>query len=293
MRSIQRLRIALLPAALLLASSCSGPTQQAAPVASPTAATPAPFAGELGMGIGYLQTRANDLVDAVGDLLTAVEGQNLALAQRAYYDARAPYEEIEIVARGFPDIHRNIDARAYEFTAGELDPDFRGFHRIEIFLFGRRRTQPALKYAKYLLEDVEELQAALAERDRFEPEDSFAGMIDRCADIATRTITSEEETWSDQTLLVIKHAWIGIHSQYRPFGPKVRAKNAQLAERVDRSYRQAMELIAADFPMGQAAGAPYTLVDLQKRRAIADASMKLRMYIEAAQKTLGLDLPMD
>lgn len=289
MRVSLKLHAAAVTAAALLSASCQSTTQQAAPVAPAAKAVVAPFSGEVGMGVAYLQTKADELVTNVGELLEAIEAQNLALSQRAYFDARAPYEEIEVAAKVFPELHKRIDARAHHFRTGELDPDFRGFHRIETFLFSRQRTQPALKYAKYLLEDVEELQAALMDRDSFDAATTFDGMIDRCAELATSTITSEEEIWSDQTLLVIKHGWIGIHSQYRPFGSKVRAENAQLAERVDRAYRKAMELIATAFPMGQTAGGPYSLVDRDQRRAIADASMRLRLYLEGAKKTLGLE----
>lgn len=289
MRPMPRLRTRAPFLVAVLLAGCSSATKESAPVEPAGPAALAPFAGELGMGVSYLETRAADLVDAAEALLAAIEGQNLALAQRAYYDARAPYEEIEVLARCFPELHRDIDGRAYEFRAGELDPEFRGFHRIEVFLFARQRTTPALPYAARLLEDVEELQHVLTDRGRFDAATSFDAMIDRCAELATRTISGEEETWSDQSLLVIKHAWTGIHSQYRPFGPQVRERNAQLAERIDRTYRQAMELIAADFPKGQTAGGPFSLVDRTERREIADASMKLRMFLEAAAKTLELE----
>ncbi len=291
MRSSLWIRPTLLPVALLLAASCASSTKEAAPAtpAAPVVATP--FAGEVGMGISYLQTRAADLVDATEALLQAVESRNLAESQRAYYAARAPYEEIEVVSRAFPELHRAIDARAHDFVDGELSPEFRGFHRIEIFLFARGKTQPALKYAKFLLDDVEELQAVLADRGRFNASQSFQAMVDRCTEISTKTITGEEETWSDQSLLVIKHGWTGVHSQYRHFATKVRAENVQLGERLDRSYRKALELIAAEFPQGQTHASPYTLISRDKRRGIADASVKLRMYLAEAQQALGLGQP--
>ena len=259
MRSVQPLQRLALPVILTLVASCQQQTKEAAP-AQPTPVVASPFAGEVGMGVAYLQTQAEKLVTATWDLMQSIEAQNLAAAQDAYYDARAPYEEIEVVARAFPELHRAIDARAYEFEEGELSDDFGGFHRIEIYLFAREKTEPALPYAKKLIDDVEELQAALADRGRFDAAMTFDAMIDRCTEISTKTITGEEEPWSDQSLLAIRHGWMGVHSQYRHFAMKVRAENVQLAERIDRTYRKALELIAEDFPQGQTAGAPFSLV---------------------------------
>ncbi|MEO0661485.1 MAG: EfeM/EfeO family lipoprotein, partial [Planctomycetota bacterium] len=282
--------IALLPVAGLLLTGCNvvtggrsaaSDTQEAAPV-SPGAESfaLAPFAGEVGMGVSYLQTRVADLKEAVDALVLAIESENLDAAKRAYYEARAPYEEIQVMAPVFPELDLSIDGRASDFDGGELSDEFRGFHRIESFLFARENTKSAIPYALELVEDVDELQMIFADRGLFDAETTFEALVVRCDELASRTITSEEETWSDQTLLVIKHAWTGIHSQYRHFGRDLREKDVVLAERLDRVYRQAMELIAADFPMGQTEGGPYTLVDRAKRRRIADASIKLRLHIQ-------------
>ena len=291
MRTINRLPIAILQAsaALLLGLSagCASTTQEAAP-SPPASVLVSPFAGEIGLGVSYLQTRAGDLVDAVEGMILALESRNLDGAKRAYFEARAPYEEIEVIASAFPELHRDIDARVHEFRTGELDPDFKGFHRIEIFLFSREKTNPALAYAKELLESVEELEAVLADRGLFDASMEFDAMIDRCSEIASKTITSEEEMWSDQSLVVVRHGWIGIHSVYRHFGGKVRAVDPKLAERIDRTYRQAIELIRNDFPIGQITGAPFSIIDRRKRRAIADASLKLRAQLVRAQIALDL-----
>ncbi len=293
MRTNHRLPNAFLrcSAALLLGlsvSCASSKTQEAAPSAPATPVIATPFAGEVGMGISYLQTRSADLVDAVEGMILSLENRDLEGAKRAYIEARAPYEEIEIVARAFPQLHQDIDARAYEFPTGELDPEFRGFHRIEIFLFSRERVTPAMPYAKRLLEDVEELEMVLADRRLFNATMEFNAMIDRCSEIASKTITSEEEMWSDQSLTVIRHSWIGIHSLYRHFGGDVRKKDVKLAERIDRAYRQCIELIRSDFPIGQTQGAPFSIIDRRKRREIADASLKLRALLVQAQVALEL-----
>lgn len=280
-------RLVALGATVALLAACSSSTKEAAPVSTPSVYA-SPYASELGMGISYLQTRAAELVEATQQLVDACEARSLEQAQAAYFEARAPYEEIQVVAPAFPELDRRIDARTEEFPSGELDAEFRGFHRIEIFLFSREKTQPALKYAKELLEDVEALQAALDDRSRYGASMSFEAMIDRCSEVASSMITSAEEPWSNQSLIAIRHAWIGIHSQYRHYSGRVRAEDTQLAERLNRAYRQGLELIAKDFPIGSTVGTPYSLIDFRKRREIADASIRLRGYLVKAQEALDL-----
>ncbi|MEM9379658.1 MAG: EfeM/EfeO family lipoprotein [Planctomycetota bacterium] len=288
MRSTLPSRLVLALSAAALASGCLSSTKESAP-AGPTMPIDAmPFASEVGQGVSYLRERSDDLLSAVENLIAAIEIGDLASCKNAYFEARAPYEEIEVLARAFPDLHRSIDARAYEFETGELDPDFRGFHRIEIFLFAREKPALALQYAQQLLTDVQALRTALDDRTRYTAPMAFDAMIGRCMEIATKTVSSEEEMWSDQSLIVVRHAWIGIHSQYRFYGGKVRAKDVKLAERLDRSYRKAVELIAAEFPLGQTQGSPFSIIDRVQRRQIADASLKLRRYLIQAQETLDL-----
>ena len=240
MRSPLSSRLVLALTTLDLATGCLASTKESAPAGPTGPVDSMPFASEVGQGVSYLSERSDDLGEAVERLVAAVEIGDLASCKNAYYDARAPYEEIEVLARAFPDLHLAIDGRSYEFPNGELDTDFRGFHRIEIFLFAREKPALALPYAQQLLEDVQSLRTALDDRTRYSAPMTFDAMIDRCMEIATKTVSSEEEMWSAQSLIVVRHAWIGVHSQYRYFGAKVRAKDVKLAERLDRSYRKAV-----------------------------------------------------
>lgn len=65
----------------------------------------------------------------------------------------------------------------------------------------------------------------------------------RCADIqiltdlgvalaaaGSKKISSEEETYSDLSILIFYHNFKGIESQYAPFAPLVRAANASAAQ---------------------------------------------------------------
>jgi len=275
------------PVLALLALACSS-TKEAAPPPPPTAA-PAPFAAALSLGLADLNERSGDLVEGVDKLVGAIQARDLSAAKAAYVRARAPYEEIEVLRADFPELHIAIDGRPADFAGGGLDPEFGGFHAVELALFAREDLDAALPYATALQADVESLCEQL--RSPYTPDAGtvFATMIERTGEIAWKTITSEEETWSDATLTVVRHSWIGVHTVYRHFAAELRDKDGVLAEQLDRAYRRALEVIARDFPVGEVQGTPYNIVDRAKRRKIVDASLTFRARLVDAARALGLD----
>ncbi len=271
-----------------LAAACQSTTMDAQPVATPAAVIRQPFSSAVTSGVAVAIERCDELILRIEDLLVALDSGTLEGTWHAYAAARAPYEEIQVLAAAFPELDLAIDGRSSEFEAGEFDPGFRGFHRIEIFLFARKRMGAAMPYARQLLEDAQELRAVLDDRGRFSASETFDGMQRRCMDVATRMVSSEEEMWSNQTLLVIHHAWIGCYEQYKYFAGAVRSEDALLAERIDRAYRKAIEEVAGEFSSEGVEGSPFTLIDMAQRRQIADSSLKLRGYLIQASKALEL-----
>ena len=271
-----------------LAAACQSATMDSQPVATPAAVVRQPFSGAVTSGTSVALERCDDFILRVEELIVALDTGTLEGTWHAYAAARAPYEEIQVLAAAFPELDLAIDGRSSEFEAGEFDPGFRGFHRIEIFLFARQRMGAAMPYARQLLEDARALRVVLEERGRFSAAETFAGMERRCMDVATRMVSSEEEMWSNQSLLVIHHAWIGCYEQYKYFAGAVRTEDALLAERIDRAYRKAIEEVAGEFSSAGVEGSPFTLIDMGQRRQIADSSLKLRGYLIEARKALGL-----
>ncbi|MEZ6017275.1 MAG: EfeM/EfeO family lipoprotein [Planctomycetota bacterium] len=277
----------ILASTVLLVAAACGATQEAAPP-PPVAAAPAPFAYALNLGVADLAERSQDLVLAVENLLAKLENHDLAAAKVAYIEARAPYEEIEVLRASFPELHLAIDGRPSDFPGGEVDPDFGGFHAIELALWAREDHKSALPFALALYDDVQSLRGLLRGPLDLDAATTFATMATRTGEVASRTITSEEETWSEATLTVIRHNWIGVHSVYRHFAGAVRDRDGVVAEQLDRAYRRALEVIARDFPVGEVAGTPFALVDREKRRKIADASLAFRARLLDAARTIGV-----
>ncbi|MCH2162938.1 MAG: EfeM/EfeO family lipoprotein [Phycisphaerales bacterium] len=240
-------------------------------------------------GVGYFSKRCNDQIALCRKLENAIASGDLQAAQQAYIDARPPYEEIETLAYAFEDTDRDIDARPYAFEAGETDDDFRGFHKIEAMLFGYKNLDDALPYAKRLSRSIAQLQKQLGELDRFDAEGQFGGMYALTNEVAAKKISSEEEAWSDQTLLIFKHNWIGAYSQFQPFAPLVARSNPQKAAAVKIAFDEAMETLKPHFKKGVIAATPYTKVGMTERRTMADASNRMRDAIANASVVIGVD----
>lgn len=240
-------------------------------------------------GVAYFSDRCDTQAGLCRKLEAAIASGDLAAAQQAYIEARPPYEEIETLAYAFEEVDADIDARPYAFDAGETDLEFRGFHKIEVLLFGRDDLASAAPYAARLSKSVQQLKAQLGERDRFDAAGQFGGMYALTNEVAAKKISSEEEAWSDQTLLIFKHNWIGALSQYEPFDKMVARSDPNASRAVREAYAGAMETLKPHFRPGVVAATPYTKVSVADRRRMADASNRLRDAVAGASVVIGVD----
>ena len=240
-------------------------------------------------GIAYFRRRCEEQLPLLTPMQTAIRARDLDLARRAYVEARPPYEEIETLAASFEEVDADIDARPYAFDGGEDDPEFRGFHRAEVLLFAHNDLDAAAPFVDGLVESVRTLQRQLGERGRFSAAGQFGGMYALTNEVSAKKISSEEETWSDQSLLIFRHNWIGVYSQYKPFDALVRARNPETSEAVNAAHRDAMGLLTDHFRPGSAAGTPYSRIGIPERRAMASASLQYRDAITAAAEALGIE----
>lgn len=248
------------------------------------------FAAEVDAGLAYFQRRAADQLPLVQALRDAIAGGDLELAKSAYVAARPPYEEIEVLAASFPDTDEAIDARPYAFDEGESSPDFKGFHRVEILLYREGDLATALPATQELIASVETLQRDLTIRDNFSAGGQFDGVIALSNEVASKKVSSEEETWSDQSMLIFKHNWIGIWSQYEPFAPDVSAIDPSVATAVETAYQETVGLAEAAFGPGSVAAMPYSDVPVETRGQIVASSYALRDALIAAREALGLSV---
>lgn len=251
-------------------------------------ATAESFTAEVGTGLDVFRRLAEEQIGLFEALLAAVETGDAAAAKAAYVAARPPYEEIEVLAASFPETDAAIDARPYAIDGGETSPDYVSIHRVEALLYRDDDLTAALPFARGLVASGRRLRADLDQRDAFSATQSFAGMIGLADEIASKKISSEEETWSDQSLLIFAHNWRGIQSQYDPFAPAVAAADATVAEEVAAAIEAAQATLAGYSPAADGAYPPYSAVPMRERGAIVEASYRLRDALAAAQVALGL-----
>ena len=168
------------------------------------------------------------------------------------------------------------------------DPDFKGFHKVEGLIFRDEDLDAARPVAQELEGSLEELVRDLATRENFSAKKTFEGLQALANEIGAKKISSEEETWSDRSLLIFRYNLVGIDSQFRPFAAALAAKNAAAADGVARAYRQAAAAVDAVYG-GEPGGRPYSSVRVAERRAVVQGAYAYRDALAKAAETLGLD----
>jgi iron uptake system component EfeO len=246
------------------------------------------YAEPVSAGLQYFKQQAKRQLPLAENLLREIRTKDLERAKTAYIDSRPPYEQIEVLAICFEQTDKDVDARPYAFDLGETDPEFRGFHRIEALLFRDGETEAAVPYAEQLIKSLTTLLTDLDQRQNFDAKKHFEGMIALANEVGAKKISSEEETWSDQSLLIFNENWRGINSQFQPFAPLLMTKNGAIVDEMKAAYQNALASIAEYFRPNQVAAAPYSSVGAQKRGEITRATYRLRDGLLKAQEALQL-----
>lgn len=243
------------------------------------------YSQQVETGLQYFRQRANKQLSLVEDLLATLKSGDLEAAKAAYVEARPPYEEIEVFAASFEQEDSDIDARPYSFAAGEMSSDFVGFHRVERYIYRNGDLEAAIPYAEGLKDSVRSLIDKLNDPSNFNASLNFDGMVTLATEVPAKKISSEEETWSGQSLLIYKHNWIGIYSQYKPFASLL---DKEIANRVDAAYQNCMKTIEPFFSENSVAATPYSQVSTEQRGEIVRASYQFRQALIEARDALGL-----
>jgi iron uptake system component EfeO len=247
-----------------------------------------PFGAQVDRGLEYFRRRADQQLPLAENLVEALRFGDLEWTMGAYVNARPPYEEIETLAASFEQTDSDIDARPYSFDAGEKSEDFKGFHRIEALIYRDVDLAAALPYAEGLVESVKTLRQDLGVRENFDSKSQFEGMVALATEVASKKISSEEETYSGQSLLIFCQNWTGIYSQFEPFIDELERREPNVAAEVTDSYNAAQGLLEPYFESGNWTAAPYDTVGMSRRAEIVKASYRLRESLLRSSEALGL-----
>ena len=246
------------------------------------------YAAQVDAGLSYFKEKAVEQLPLVEALAAAIKSGDLAAAQKAYIESRPPYEQIEVLALNFEDTDTDIDARPYAFDNGELDEGFKGFHRIEASIFRDKDLIAAQPYADELVTSVQTLMTNLEARESFDSPSHFEGMIGLATEVPAKKISSEEETYSDQSLLIFKENWQGIYSQFEPFAQMLEQIDPNATAGVTQAYETAMTTVAPYFTEGQVAAKPYSSLSAPEKSEIVKAAYGFRDSLVEAQAKLGI-----
>jgi iron uptake system component EfeO len=196
----------------------------------------------------YALDQARQLQDATRAFTAAIRQGDLAAAQARYAPTRASYERLEPVAELFEDLDTSIDSRV-EAHSGPDDPEWTGFHRLELALFEQRRTDGLAPLADRLDADI----ANLGDWVRVVPLptiDVVKGARELLEEVARTKITGEEDRYSHTDLSDFQANVDGSQEVWSLVAPAVMARDADLAAR-----------LAAGFTTIDAALAPYRHAD--------------------------------
>jgi iron uptake system component EfeO len=199
--------VAVAAAALVLAgcSSSSGSTEEgsasssAGETSTSAAAAASPEAEKAaGEYKAYAVAQIDELVAAVKVLTDAVRANNLQAAQNAYAPSRMPWERIEPLAGLVENIDGKVDSRVDDF-AGEDDPAFTGWHRLEFLLFNKNTTEGGAPFADQLDKDIADLKTEFA-KVGVTPLDVANGAAELIEEVSEGKITGEEDRYSKTDL---------------------------------------------------------------------------------------------
>ncbi|AFY57261.1 putative periplasmic lipoprotein involved in iron transport [Rivularia sp. PCC 7116] len=259
------------------------------PEAQTVAANSSNYSEQVLAGIQYFQKEAQEQLPLAEKLLEALKSGDIEAAKTAYVNSRPPYEQIEVLAGNFEQEDTDIDARPYAFDGGAQDEAFKGFHRIEALVYREGNLKAAVPYGEGLIASINSLIDKLNDPSNFNAKDHFGGMIAVATEVPAKKISSEEETWSDQSLLIFKNNWIGINSQYAPFAALVREKDASIAQEVESAYQACLKSVEPFFTEGQVAAKPYSTVNAKQRDAIVDAAYNYVNALTKARDSLAIE----
>jgi iron uptake system component EfeO len=171
------------------------------------------------------------LVERTEGFTDAVLAGDVEEAKRLYAPAREPWERIEPIAAKFGDYDPRIDAREGDVPEDEWS----GFHRIEEALWERDTTEGQEKYARRLMEDVENLRGEV-ESLELEPVDLVTGSVELLNEVSAGKITGEEERYSHTDLYDIAANVEGSEVAFEQLKPALREADPTLTSNIEQRF---------------------------------------------------------
>ena len=239
--------VSVVTAALVLAgcsSSDAGSTEESSASSSAETSTSAAAASpEVEKAAeeykAYAVGQIDELVRVVKVLTDAVRANNLQAAQDAYAPSRMPWERIEPLAGLVEDIDGKVDSRVDDF-AGEDDPAFTGWHRLEFLLFNKNTTEGGAPFADQLDKDIASLKEEFA-KVGVKPIDVANGAAELIEEVSEGKITGEEDRYSKTDLWDFDANLQGSQAAIDKLSPALEKADAALLGKIDAGITQVFD----------------------------------------------------
>ncbi|AFY60493.1 iron uptake system protein EfeO [Synechococcus sp. PCC 6312] len=216
----------------------------------------------------YVLAETNRLLTDSKVFTERVIAGDLAGAQAMYAPSRLGWERIEPIAESFAEFDRSIDARVDDFK-GEDDPEFTGFHRIEMGLFKYNTTKGYAGFAQKLMTDLEGLKTCIVALE-IDPRDMVRGTSELIEEVAQGKVTGEEERYSRTDFWAFQANVEGSQKIVEILRPLIQRVNPTILGEIDQDFA-AVNQVLAKYALPGGGFKSYDQLTLQdKQRLQAD-----------------------
>jgi iron uptake system component EfeO len=206
----------------------SGTTQAKVPA-------PSELVGPIAEYKVYILQEIEQLVVKNKQFTDAVIAGDLTKAKDLYAPTRVHWERAEPIAELFADLDGSMDAREDDFAKKTDDPNFTGFHRLELILFEKGTTDGAKPYAEKLMADTLDLQKRIKELT-IEPKNMVGGAAVLIEEVAATKISGEEDRYSHTDLWDFQANIDGSQKIVDLLRPLLKKANAPLLADIDQQF---------------------------------------------------------
>ena len=222
----------------------------------------------------FVSAEIDQLLKDTENFAKLIQEGKLDEAKKVYPLIRKAYERSEPIAELFAESDVKIDYRLADYVEdNQTEEGWSGFHKIEQILWEEGKTEPAVSYAKQLVDDIKELKAKVATVE-VTPENMLTGAVDLLNEVATSKITGEEEIYSHTDLYDFEANIAGAEKIFSIFKDKISAKDPELAKNLTEKFKAVNDLLASH-KVDADHYKLYTDLSEKETKALAEAVTKL------------------
>ncbi|HET6776125.1 MAG TPA: iron uptake system protein EfeO [Acidimicrobiales bacterium] len=191
----------------------------------------------------YVAEQVDETIAATTTFTDAVRAGDVEGAKAAYAPSRQGWERIEPIAGLVEEIDGKVDARVDDF-AGEGDPAFTGWHRLEYILWELGTTDGAAEFADQLDADLQTLKTEL-EGIEIPPAALAVGSSELIEEVSGGKITGEEDRYSGTDLWDFAANVDGSQTAFELLVPALEEQDPELVTTIEEQFAELDDQLSA------------------------------------------------